>query len=287
MTTLKEIYDWAHFELSIVYEQVEREALLIRLLEDVFQIYPHERHLRWDGILLPEQLVSFQSIIGRLKQSEPYQYILGEVDFYGLKLKVNPSVLIPRQETEELVSWILQSHRDETGVLLDLGTGSGAIAIALKNHCPRWEVNGMDISEEAVKVAIENAKLNGLSVNFFQDDLLQPKALFEHFEFDLMVSNPPYVRWSERKYMHSNVLDYEPELALFVEDLNPLIYYRAIVEIANNQLKEGGWLYFEINESLGVEMIELFINSNYRQVEIKNDLNGKRRMIRGRKQKLN
>lgn len=217
-------------------------------------------------------------IISRLKNFEPIQYILGETEFYGLKIVVNPSVLIPRPETEELVQWILKSKFAEYSKILDIGTGSGCIVLAIKMELKNAEVFGTDISEKALEVARQNAIKNHLDVDFFQADILRWEES-EWKTFDIIVSNPPYIRESEKLLMHSNVLSYEPENALFISDSDPLVFYRSIAAFAKRYLFENGLLFFEINENLGSEMYEMLIDSGFSEIEIRKDINGKNRMI--------
>jgi release factor glutamine methyltransferase len=219
-----------------------------------------------------------KNIVLRLKNLEPIQYILGETEFLGLKLKVNPSVLIPRPETEELVQWIIQSNLPEDSRILDIGTGSGCIALALKNKLKNPGVFGVDISENALEVARQNALKNNLKVHFFQADILEWE-LFNWENYDAIVSNPPYIRESEKTQMHTNVLEYEPGNALFVTDHNPLVFYRSISAFALKHLTKEGKLFFEINENLGSETNEMLLDFGFRDIEIRKDINGKNRMI--------
>ena len=217
-------------------------------------------------------------IVSRLKNFEPIQYILGETEFYGLKLIVNPAVLIPRPETEELVQWITNSKLPGESAILDIGTGSGCIALAIKNQLKNSDVFGIDISEKAVDVARQNAIKNNLDVGFFQADILKWEE-FEWKNYDVIVSNPPYIRESEKVQMNSNVLDYEPENALFVSDLDPLVFYRSIAAFAKKYLAKNGILFFEINENLGLEMKEMLVDFGFKDIEIRKDINSKNRMI--------
>jgi release factor glutamine methyltransferase len=220
-----------------------------------------------------------ENIILRLKNAEPIQYILGETEFYGLKLKVNPSVLIPRPETEELVDWIVQSKLPANCNVLDIGAGSGCIALAIKNQLKKAKVSGLDISENAIETARHNALENRLEVDFFQADILNHSDFIDQ-KFDVVVSNPPYIRESEKPLMHSNVLDFEPEKALFVPDADPLLFYRTIAEFARKYLKKYGSLFFEINENLGTETVGLLADFGFSDIEIRKDINGKNRMVK-------
>jgi len=219
-----------------------------------------------------------KEIVVRLKKFEPIQYILGETEFYGLKLIVSPSVLIPRPETEELADWIIKSNLNPNSKILDIGTGSGCIALALKSKLKEAEISGIDISEKALEIAHRNALNNYLDVDFFQADILRWQD-FKWESYDVIVSNPPYIREIEKSEMQVNVLNYEPENALFVPENNPLIFYRSIAEFAKKHLANNGWLFFEINENLGSEMNHLLIDFGFCELEIRKDINGKNRMI--------
>ena len=226
-----------------------------------------------DKQLSNESVNSFKKIISDLRKNIPIQYVLGEANFYGLKFKVNRSTLIPRVETEELVEYIL-NHKFNS--VLDIGTGSGCIAISIaKNTDSR--VTAIDISNEAIEIAKRNGIHNSVDVNFIVDDVFN----FCHDKkYDLIVSNPPYVLESEKKYIHRNVIDYEPHDALFVNDSNPLIFYKKIIEIAKNNLNKDGLLFFEINEKFSNQIIELLTDLNFVEIELKKDINGRDRIIK-------
>lgn len=223
-----------------------------------------------------------EGIVGRLMKTEPIQYILGEAYFYGMNLDVDRSTLIPRPETEELVDMIVKewSGRPDLRVL-DIGTGSGAIAIALSRHLPFSQVEAIDISPEALKVAERNAVKLKARIRFINDDIFcyspQPSSL------DIIVSNPPYIDESEKAEMESNVLDYEPHTALFVPDVTPLIFYSRIAEIASTALAEGGMLYFEINPRHAGELLTMIRNEGFINVESHRDIHGKERFISAKK----
>lgn len=215
----------------------------------------------------------------RLIGGEPIQYVLGKTEFLGFTFKVDKRVLIPRPETEELVEWIVSETHDSHCRILDIGTGSGCIAVTLKKLIPRAEVESWDVSEGALQLAAENAGLNKAEVSFRHRDVLlyQPSG---EAVFDVVVSNPPYVRESEKAEMAINVLDHEPSLALFVPDQDPLRFYRAIAQISKKLLKKGGRLYFEINRSYGKEMEQLLLSEGFVEVVLRCDLSGNDRMIR-------
>lgn len=230
-----------------------------------------------------ETVQNFQSALVRLKNHEPIQYIIGETEFYGLPFKVNKHTLIPRPETEELVEWILCEFSNQQSTIknqqfLDIGTGSGCIAISLAKNLPNSKICALDISEEALKIARENAEMNKVEVNFFQTDILKTKTLPK--KFNIIVSNPPYVRELEKKWMQQNVLNYEPDSALFVTDNDPLLFYRAISKLAKQHLQPNGNLFFEINEYLANELTELLKSENFKNIEVKKDIFGKDRMLK-------
>lgn len=265
-------------DLASLYPPTEIEGFKRIIFEAVCGWGFTEQVLKKHEIISPTDLEKIKSIVLRLKNGEPIQYILGETEFYGLKLKVNPSVLIPRSETEELVEWVVQSKLPLNCSVLDIGTGSGCIAIAIKSQLKNAQVSGIDISSEALAIAQQNAVENGLEVNFYLADILNLSNL-DREKYDVIVSNPPYIRESEKEQMHSNVLNYEPEIALFVPNNDPLKFYRAIAVFAKNNLCEKGRLFFEINESLGAEMFDLLTNYGFYQIEVRKDINGKNRMV--------
>ncbi len=232
-----------------------------------------------------EQL--FLNALNDLNNHIPIQYIIGETEFYGLPFKVSKYTLIPRSETEELVSFIIEdvtsSTVEKSIKILDIGTGTGCIAISLANNLPEANVHALDVSEDALRVAKENAKLNEATIEFIHDDILNPShavLISVSHTFDIIVSNPPYVRNLEKAEIKPNVLENEPHLALFVDDENPLQFYKAICEFAQIHLKTGGALYFEINEYLGQEMVQLLQGFGFKSIQLKTDIFGKDRMIK-------
>ncbi|MEN8116473.1 MAG: peptide chain release factor N(5)-glutamine methyltransferase [Bacteroidota bacterium] len=264
-------------ELAGLYPESETHGFIRLILGAVCGLNYTDLILQKNKIIDDSKVAGIKNIVERLKSFEPIQYILGETEFCDLCLQVNPSVLIPRPETEELVDWIVKSEIKNSAAILDIGTGSGCIPLSIKRKLADAQVFGIDISEQAVQVATKNAALNNLDVEFFQADILNWKKN-EWDKYDVIVSNPPYVRESEKKLMQPNVLDYEPETALFVSDTDPLIFYRTIAEFAHVNLTENGWLFFEINENMGREMRKLLQDSGFHSVDIKKDINGKDRM---------
>lgn len=219
-------------------------------------------------------------LMPELLSGRPFQYVLGRTWFYGLPLAVNESVLIPRPETEELVDYIIKSRLPRAPRIIDIGTGSGCIALALKKSIPSAEVYAMDISGDALAVARKNADLLGLNIHFIHADILEwDLVVNSELRFDLVVSNPPYITPGEKAEMESHVLHFEPELALFVPDESPLLFYQYIADFARHHLRPGGKLYFEINRKYGLEIKELLTKKGFSDVGIKKDMQGADRII--------
>ncbi len=274
--------------LSGDYPPEEIQSFFSLLSEAYLGLSRIETAMQPEKEISEEKFEKFTDAIIRLKQSEPIQYIIGETEFYGLPFKVDKSVLIPRPETEELVSWITNETQSKETSILDIGTGSGCIAITLANELPETKVSAIDVSTDALRIANQNALANKVNVNFIEVDVLQfdsSKDLQIHKEskFDIIVSNPPYVRASEKELMQANVLRYEPEIALFVEDEDPLLFYRRIVELSKEYLKREGLLFFEINEYLGKDMKDMLEKEGFTNIEIKKDIFEKDRMIKCKK----
>lgn len=233
-----------------------------------------------------DQYESLLNILKALKTGKPLQYVIGETEFYGLTFKLNPSVLIPRPETEELVEWILSDIRKSKispeGIkIIDIGTGSGCIPISLKINLPDAKLYAVDVSTEALDVSRQNSTLNNVAIHFIQDDILNPISVeLKNEKFGVIVSNPPYVLDAEKPKMLPNVLDHEPHLALFVPDDDPLIFYKAIADFAIKNSDINVALYLEINENLGEETVTLLKHMGFKNIELRQDLSGKDRMIR-------
>ncbi|MCC8361270.1 peptide chain release factor N(5)-glutamine methyltransferase [Salinimicrobium sediminilitoris] len=261
------------------YPREEIGSFFSILTQEFFNLSRLEVALYPQYELSKEEKDKFESALQRLQQHEPVQYITGHTQFFGLPFNVNQNVLIPRPETEELVAWILEDVVNSEEIkILDIGTGSGCVAIALAKQLPHSVVTAIDISEEALEVARANASTNEVEIDFFPGDVLNIAQL--HDKFDIIVSNPPYVRELEKKDMQRNVLEHEPETALYVKDSNPLIFYQKITDLAENNLKPGGKLYFEINQYLGKETEALLTEKNF-QTRLKKDIFGVDRMLRG------
>lgn len=272
-------------ELTPIYDAGEAESFFYLILEEKNQLKRIDLALRPELDFSEEEMVVWNSILEQLKKEIPIQYLLGKTSFYGLDFEVNESVLIPRPETEELVGWILSNNRiiqksnpETSGLkILDIGTGSGCIAISLAKNITNSQVYAIDISEKALATAKKNAELNTVNVTFINQNILETEDLKQ--QFDIIVSNPPYVRNLEKEEIKKNVLDNEPHLALFVEDNDALIFYRKIAKLAQKNLSENGQLFFEINQYLGKEMIDLLEKMNFKNIELRKDIYGNDRMI--------
>lgn len=230
--------------------------------------------------LSDNQKLKYSNIKKRLKNKEPIQYIFNEAYFYGNKFYVDKNVLIPRQETEELVDLIINENNSENIYILDIGTGTGCIPISLSLKLKNSNIYSCDISEKAIEIAEKNSKLLNATVNFFIIDILNQSEYFSERKYDIIVSNPPYVTNSQKKQMQTNVLDFEPYIALFVDDSNPLLFYKEILNFSSLNLKSNGKLYFEINELYGNEVSELLNLYNYNKIEIIKDINNKDRFVK-------
>jgi release factor glutamine methyltransferase len=279
--TLKAIKEEFASNLMGLYPSEEIQSFFMLLSESFLNYSRIDTVLKQDEALSEEIILKYREAQRRLQNDEPIQYIIGTTEFFGLPFKVTSATLIPRPETEELVQWVLETERKgdlKMDSLMDIGTGSGCIAIALAKHLPKARVSALDISEEAIKVATENAAQNGVAVNFMHTDILSVTTL--PASYACIVSNPPYVRNKEKKQMAPNVLDNEPASALYVSNKDPLLFYRKIAQLSKNHLVAGGQLFFEINEYLSKEMIALLTSEGYRQIQVRKDMFGKDRMLR-------
>ncbi len=269
-------------ELKNIYPENEIKGFIRLILEHTCNISFTDIALQKPIPLTDKQQSVVPGIVTRLKQHEPIQYILGETEFYGLKLKVTPGVLIPRPETEELVDWVLTFPVKPDAHLLDIGTGSGCIPISIKHNLPEIKATAIDLSKQALKIARENAAIHQLDITFKERDILDWQS-YGWQPFDIIISNPPYVRESEKPLMDKNILGYEPAKALFVGDSEPLVFYQAIAGFAKKYLSPSGLLFFEINEAFGKEVQALLTAKGFTRIEIKNDLSGKARMVKALK----
>lgn len=283
--TLKEFKLFFTEALSEIYPSTEIESFFFILMEEKLSLKRIDTVLKPDFLITDNNLATLQSIIKRLQKQEPIQYILGNTEFYGLPFIVNEHTLIPRSETEELVEWILleipqlkTKIQTKTLSLLDIGTGTGCIPISLAKNLQNAKITGIDISTEALKIAKENAALNKVDVAFIEVNILETKELPQ--QFNIIISNPPYVRELEKVEIKNNVLENEPHLALFVSNENPLLFYKKIADLAKKHLTKNGFLFFEINQYLGKETVEMLREKEFINIELKKDLFGNDRMIK-------
>ena len=263
--------------LANVYSDGEIKALTRIIATELLGVSQMTYFLKESVTLTTEQQALLGNAIERLKKQEPIQYILGYSDFCGLRFKVTPATLIPRPETSELVEWIMSEATGKESIL-DIGTGSGCIAISLAHKMPQSNVTAWDISPEALAIAAENSKANGCAVTFEKVDILTQQPTSK--QFGIIVSNPPYIKENEKEAMHSNVLDWEPHTALFVSDNDPLLFYRTIAKKGLGLLFPGGKLYFEINRAHGNDTIEMLKSLGYTSIELRKDFAENDRMIR-------
>ena len=292
LPTIRQSLQQLQQEIRLIYEEGEAKAIAQLTLEHLLQMNRLSLQINGGQTLTALQSQQLQEIGSRLLQKEPVQYILGESDFYGLKLKVNPSVLIPRQETEELVQWILQSvsssnrfstaktTSDKKLQILDIGVGSGCISLALKKHLPQADIMGIDVSEAALKVAQFNSGSLQLPIQWQKIDVLNRTLWGLLPKFDLIVSNPPYICESEKHILEDHVVNHEPSIALFVKDSDSLIFYSTIADLALLKLKKNGKLFFEVSAHFGENCRDMLQNKGFSQVELQKDMNGKWRMIK-------
>ncbi|MBZ4033158.1 peptide chain release factor N(5)-glutamine methyltransferase [Flavobacterium sp. 17A] len=270
-------------ELSPFYDAYEAESFFYLILEDRHKLRQIDLALNHELAFEENDFAMWEELVNHLKNEVPIQYLLGKTHFYGLDFEVNENVLIPRPETEELVEWIINENASQEKSkkikILDIGTGSGCIAISLAKNLPNAEVFGIDVSKKAIETAKRNAVRNNVDMTFMFLDILQTEEFT--CQFDIIVSNPPYIRNLEKVEIKKNVLDYEPHLALFVEDNDALIFYRKIASLAKAGLKKNGKLYFEINQYLGKEMIELLENMDFKNIELRKDIYDNDRMLKG------
>lgn len=279
MQTVKAAYQQFCDSIQTIYGEGEARSIARIVFEDVFTIFSFSSTASFSD----ENLAQLKTIEHRLIQHEPIQYILGQADFYGLKFKVNPDVLIPRQETEELVALIIETvGQSFSGRILDIGTGSGCIPITLKKYLPNAQVIGLDVSAAALRVATENASHLNQNVEWIQQDILNKEQWKTLDVFDIIVSNPPYIPRNEADKIPKWVLTKEPQIALFVENDNPLLFYETITAFSHQHLKNNGYLFFELNEFNAKAVYQLAVSSNF-ETTLHRDLNGKNRMLRAEK----
>ncbi len=280
---LKELRDQYVVMLSEVYGEAESKQLVHILTEHLFGVTPVRIALKPEKRLSESEILQFHQAVKELLKHKPVQYITGHTTFLDLKLAVNESVLIPRPETEELVQLIVEHEKNKQVRLIDIGTGSGCIALTLKKNLPKALVAAADISAEALRITVQNAQKHHLEIDLIRMDVLNPDSYAALPVYDVIVSNPPYVTQSDKKLMQKNVLEYEPETALFVEDENPLIFYKAILEFNRLHLANKGRVYFEINEHKGPEVARLLKEYKYTKINIHHDMHGKERLVEAKK----
>lgn len=278
---LKEYRQQFYDALDALYPQEESETFFKILSQEYLKLAAFEIPLNFQLELTKAQQTRFDQALNRLQKFEPLQYIVGTTEFYGFPFLLSPDVLIPRPETEELVDWIYTDFKDQECTVLDIGTGSGAIAVSLAKVLPKASVSALDVSAKALKIAAENAMANAVNIKFIEQDILACETLAE--SYDVIVSNPPYVRNLEKAEIKANVLNYEPHLALFVPDDSALLFYRKIAELALKALQPNGILYFEINQYLGEQTVSLLKNIGFSKVELRSDFAGNPRMIKAQR----
>ncbi len=284
--TLKDFKNQFSLLLIEVYPQTEIDSFFFILLEEFLNFKRIDFILKPDFIIPLNLFIVLKKITKQLQQEKPIQYILGKTEFYGLPFLVDKNTLIPRPETEELVEWIILEIKDKKASILDIGTGTGCISISLAKNLCNTHIYAIDISIKALKIAKKNALLNNVNISFFERDILTIDSLnFSNnptIKFDIIVSNPPYIRELEKLEMNNNVLKNEPHLALFVSNDNPLIFYQKIADLAKNNLAKNGWLFFEINQYFGKETVKMLAEKGFINIELKKDIFGNDRMIKAK-----
>ena len=282
--TLKECRLHIHEALSEIYPKTEIDSFFFLMIEEKLNLQRIDTVLKPDLLISEDNLTTFINIIKRLQNEEPIQYILKKTSFYGLPFIVDKNTLIPRPETEELVAWIIEEaskgklHKKDKISILDIGTGTGCIPISLAKNLIKSSVSAIDISQKALLIAKKNALLNNTKIDFFEMDILNTESLPQ--KFDIIVSNPPYVRELEKTEIKKNVLQNEPHLALFVDNNNPLLFYKKIADLATNYLRKNGLLFFEINQYLEKETVKMLEKKGFKNIELRKDLFGNYRMIK-------
>ena len=281
---LKEFKLFFNEALSAIYPKTEIDSFFFILMEEKLKLQRIDTVLKSDFLITEKNLIDLKNIVKRLQKEEPIQYIIGNTEFYGLPFLVDKNTLIPRTETEELVAWVLDEIKVLTNnkitelSILDIGTGTGCIPISLAKNLTSLNISAIDISPEALLIAKQNAILNKVTIEFIELDILNAESLPQ--EYDVIISNPPYVRELEKEEIKNNVLENEPHLALFVADENPLIFYNKIADLAKQQLSKNGMLFFEINQYLGKETINMLVKKGFKNIQLKKDLFGNDRMIK-------
>ena len=276
MKKVSDILPYFLNELSDLYPENELKSIMYISIDFHLELTKSGTILQSDKILKNDEISVLINVVDRLKKMEPIQYILSETEFYGLSFYTKKEILIPRSETEELVDWIIKDNKGSNKKYLDIGTGSGCIIISLAKNL-KGTFDAIDVSEETIRISDKNIVNNQVNVNLKKTDILHSEL---EGEWDVIVSNPPYVLNSEKELMNKNILNWEPNLALFVEDDNPLLFYKEIAKKSSNVLRKNGLLYFEINEKFGKEIINLLEVIGFVNIELKKDINGKDRMVK-------
>jgi len=287
MKTIKKAFTSFKKKLNKLYDERETEAITLLAISEITNLSKAKIKAFPEQEISSKHIKILRDILNQLITGKPIQYVLGKTEFYGLPFNVNPSVLIPRPETEELVEWAIESVINSqwtSGNILDIGTGSGCIAISLKKNLTGFKVAGIDISAEALKTAKENADLNEVDVEFIEGNILNPVSLSQISnlkpQISLIISNPPYVTLHDKTKMHANVTDFEPHTALFVPEDDPLLFYKAIADFVMIYHAKKSMLFFEINENLGADTVDLLKGKGFKYVELRKDLSGRDRMIK-------
>jgi len=281
---LKEFKLFFNEALSAIYPKTEIDSFFFILMEEKLKLQRIDTVLKPNFLITEKNLIDLKNIVKRLQKEEPIQYIIGNTEFYGFPFLVDKNTLIPRPETEELVAWVLNETKKLANnkitelSILDIGTGTGCIPISLAKNLTSLNISAIDISPEALLIAKQNAVLNKVTIEFIELDILKAESLPQ--EYDVIISNPPYVRELEKKEIKNNVLENEPHLALFVADKNPLIFYNKIADLAKQQLSINGMLFFEINQYLGKETLNMLVKKGFKNIQLKKDLFGNDRMIK-------
>lgn len=282
--TLKEYRNIFTTSLSQLYPKTEINTFLVILIDEFLDLKPVDLVIKSDFEINQQKLTDLNNALDRLKKEEPIQYIIGHTEFFGYPFLVNKNTLIPRPETEELVAWIIEeinsnnTYKNKNISILDIGTGTGCIPISLAKELPNATISAIDVSDEALEIAKKNALANKVNINFIEKDILNTSNLDDNY--DIIISNPPYVRNLEKVEINNNVLENEPHLALFVEDNNPLIFYNKIADLALHHLTNNGSLFFEINQYLGKETIALLKSKHYKTIELRKDIFKNDRMLK-------
>ena len=280
--TIHDIRRLLNSQLRDIVEESELDPHITVILRHILRIEGMYGIMTYDKPVTEKETQKALEICREIRSGRPIQYVLGETHFYNCTIRLHGHELIPRPETEELVDCVIKENKGFTGSIVDIGTGSGCIAVALASNLPRAAITGVDISEDALNTAIENSELNKVKISFIRGDILD-RSFSTGEPAGIIVSNPPYVMEKEKAQMSHRVLDHEPPGALFVPDSDPLLFYRAILRFASHSLVPGGKVYFEINESLGKEMITILDSAGFKNIELVKDINSKDRIVKALK----